>query len=140
MSARRRLGDGQLGLPGFRFPGNPGRILEAAIEGRIRLVLPKAVIAEARGVFRRKFPPQALAAFTHLLRGLPFESVSMPAKIQMRPYEASIADPNDLPVLVSAIHAQPDYVVSGDRHFHSAKIRALIPVVGARRLVEQLEL
>lgn len=89
---------------------------------------------------RREFPPGAIRALNDLLRGLPFETVPMPKKRGMKPYEGSIADPNDLPVLVSAINAGADFVVSGDRHFRTAKVRNLIPVVSARRLVERLGL
>lgn len=95
--------------------GAPGIILERFVKGSIRVVVSQQVLEEVVRTVKAKLP-SALAALRRLLVSTPPEVVADP---QRREFERWM---NRLPlgdavILAAAIGAQPDYFITGDRHF-----------------------
>jgi putative PIN family toxin of toxin-antitoxin system len=103
----------------FIAGGPPSRVLEAAIDGRIELVLADPVLAELERVLLVKlhFEQSRIDEIQRLLGGLAAERVTAPS--QQPP--AVISDRDDDLVLACAVAARAHVLVSGDR-------RHLLPV------------
>jgi uncharacterized protein len=106
----------------FIAAGPPSRVLEAAIDGHLELVLPTPVMVELKRILTGKlgFELDRWRGVEELLHTLATESAA-PGK----PPEAVTGDPDDDLILACAIQARVDVLVSGDR-------RHLLPV-GERR-------
>lgn len=42
-------------------------------------------------------------------------------------------------VLAAALKVDPDYFISGDKHFQVARVRGRLPVVGTRKALKKIE-
>ena len=114
---------------GLLWGGNSGRLIEAALAGRIEIASSMALLAELQGVLARAKFAQQLAR-----RGLSVSDVFdgyaalvtivTPALIT----PAIVKDPTDDQVLACALAASADLLVSGDAHlldlkrFHGSNI------------------
>jgi putative PIN family toxin of toxin-antitoxin system len=76
------------------------------------ILLATYVVDELKAVTRRKFPAQYEKLETFLYE-LPFELIYTPDKIKTEEYPG-VRDKKDLPVLVSAILADADILLTGD--------------------------
>lgn len=78
-------------------------------------------INEVSKVLSERFP-EAMSAWDRFLTSLEFELTYTPTDPSY--YAApNIRDEKDIPILVSAIIAQPDILVTGDYDFHTPEIR-----------------
>jgi putative PIN family toxin of toxin-antitoxin system len=93
------------------FGGKPREIIEAAVKGKIQLVLTDEIIGEMKGVLEgKKF--QYPAEFTDLIiRELKTLAEIVKSKRSIAVVEK---DPEDNRVLECAQEAQADFIVSGD--------------------------
>ena len=82
---------------------------------KYRLVLCDQIEEELLDVFKRKFPDK-VEDMEEFLTYLSYESVYTPQKIDRKQYP-EIRDEKDLPILVSAITADVDYFINGDKDF-----------------------
>lgn len=91
-----------------------------------QLVISSHSITEASKVINRKFPGY-IGKWDHFLTSLEFELTYTPTDLTTvkAPY---IRDDADLPILVSAVIAQPDILITGDRDFHTSEIREYFAV------------
>jgi uncharacterized protein len=98
--------------------GPPSRLLEAAIGGRIELVLADSALGELERVLTVKlgFEPERVRELRTLLIDVASERVEAPEAP-----EAITGDPDDDLILACAVNAKVQIVVSGDR-------RHLLPV------------
>ena len=87
----------------------PAEVLRHVCE-KYELVLCDYIIAECYDVIMRKFP-QHTPVFNKLLAMLGYELVAAPRK------GFEMSDPKDSPILNSAIIADVDVIISGDKHF-----------------------
>jgi putative PIN family toxin of toxin-antitoxin system len=99
----------------YSSEGAPGIILEHLVKGSIRAVVSQQVLDEVVRTVRAKLP-DALPALRRLLVSTPPEVVADPELQEMERWM------NKLPlwdaaILVAAIGAQPDYLITGDKHF-----------------------
>jgi putative PIN family toxin of toxin-antitoxin system len=96
------------------------KLLKLLIEEH-HLIICSYSIAEVSKVIYRKFPNQ-ITKWDKFLTTLEFELAYTPTDLSTVkvPY---IRDQKDLPVLVSAIIAQPDILVTGDYDFHTPEIQ-----------------
>ena len=105
-------------ISGLVFGGKPRQVLEAAIKGKIQLVLTDEIIEETKKVLEGKkfqYPKEITDLITNELETL--------ADI-VKPKERIMAiekDPEDNRVLECARQAQADYIVSGDVHLLEIK-------------------
>ena len=84
-----------------------------------RLVLSSYVIDELKTVVDRKFEGKA-EALDVFLTALPYELVYTPRVMSME--EFSIRDPDDYPVLYSAVAEDVDVLITGDKDFTGVDI------------------
>jgi len=95
------------------FGGKPRQVLEAAIKGKIQLLLTEEIIEEMKGVLEgKKFQ------YPKKISDLIFHEMEALAEI-VKPKERLAVikkDPEDNRVLECAVESQADYIVSGDLH------------------------
>ncbi len=115
----RALCDTNVLVSAFIAGGPPSRVIEAAIDGRIELVLADPVLGELERVLTLKldFEPQRVREISTLLIDLASVRVGTPAKTP----EAITGDPDDDVILACGVEAGVHIIVSGDR-------RHLLPV------------
>jgi putative PIN family toxin of toxin-antitoxin system len=115
----RVLCDTNVLVSAFIAGGPPSRVIEAAIDGRIDLVLADPVLGELERVLTVKLgvEPERVREMRTLLIDLASKRVDAP----MQAPEAITGDPDDDVILACAVVAGVELVVSGDR-------RHLLPV------------
>lgn len=115
----RVLCDTNVLVSAFIAGGPPSRVIEAAIDGRIDLVLADPVLGELERVLTVKLgvEPERVRELRTLLIDLASKRVDVP----MQAPEAITGDPDDDVILACAVVAGVELVVSGDR-------RHLLPV------------
>lgn len=115
----RVLCDTNVLVSAFIAGGPPSRVIEAAIDGRIDLVLADPVLGELERVLTVKLgvEPERVRELRTLLIDLASKRVDAP----MQAPEAITGDPDDDVILACAMVAGVELVVSGDR-------RHLLPV------------
>lgn len=96
------------------------QLLNLIIE-KHRLIICSYSITEVSKVLDRKFPNH-VGKWDKFLASLEFELAYTPTDIKSY-YVPSIRDPQDIPILVSAMVAQPDIFITGDRDFYTSEIR-----------------
>jgi len=102
------------------------KVLRYVIEEH-ELVICSFTLTEASKVIERKFPNR-LSQWDKFLTSLEFELAYTPSDLSL--VEAPpIRDIADLPILVSAIVVQPDFLVTGDYDFHTPEIQEYFTVV-----------
>ena len=95
--------------------GAPEVILESFIEGKLMVVVSQQVLDEVIRTLKEKLP-EALPALRKLLVNTPPEIRKDPAIEEAKRW-SGLLDIGDAAILASAVAAQPDYFVTGDRHF-----------------------
>jgi putative PIN family toxin of toxin-antitoxin system len=115
----RALADTNVLVSAFIAGGPPSRVIEAAIDDRIELVLATPVIGELERVLTAKLGHELerVRANSSFLIGLAAECVDAPAQSPA----AVTGDPDDDLILACAVSAGVGVLVSGDR-------RHLLPV------------
>ena len=83
-------------------------------EGRIRVVLCDYVVKEARRMVRNAFPGRQ-SELDELLQSLDAEWVPAPSPEDLARYGFLVRDPADHPVLVAALLADVDFLLTSDR-------------------------
>jgi putative PIN family toxin of toxin-antitoxin system len=84
------------------------------------ITLPSYVLNELKEVIKEKFPARC-ADLDLFLTSLPFEYVYTPDILDNAKYP-SLRDDDDLPVLASAIMADVDILLTGDKDFAGLKL------------------
>jgi putative PIN family toxin of toxin-antitoxin system len=132
--------DTNTALSGLLWGGTPGRLIDAAIAGRITLASSAALLAELQGVLRRpKFATQLE------LRGLSVSDVfDGYAALVLVVYPSVIVptidrDPDDDQVLAAAVAASADWIVSGDAHLLDLERHGGIDIVSASTAMQRID-
>jgi uncharacterized protein len=109
----RVLCDTNVLVSAFIAGGPPSRVIDAAIDGRVELVLADPVLDELARVLSVKlgFEPTRVREIDAFLTDLAHERVATPASLP----EAITGDPDDDVVLACAVAAEVEVLVSGDR-------------------------
>lgn len=126
-------------VSGFLWENEPRAIIDAAIEGRITLVTCAALIEELAGVLPRQKFAKRLAE----------RQFSVPALIERYRFLADIVepallsravsqDPDDDLVLATALAANAELIVSGDKHLRNLKYFHRIPIVNAAEALNRI--
>jgi len=111
----RVMMDANLLIGAFLAPRASRQVMEWAREGRVELVLCPYVIAEARRMISRAFR-QRLAEFDAVIAATPHELAPGPAPEAVAEHRGLVDDPADVPVVLAAIDARVDYLLSSDHH------------------------
>ena len=99
----------------YSSEGAPGMIMERFIEGELRVVISQQVLEEVVRTIKEKLP-EALATLQRLLVSIPPEITKDPAPEEVARW-AKVIHPEDAGILAAAVAAQPNYLITGDRHF-----------------------
>lgn len=99
----------------YSSEGAPGIILEHFVEGRLRVVISQQVLEEVVRTVKERLP-QALPALRRLLVSIPPEIRNDPSPEEVARW-AEVIHIEDASILAAAVGAQPDYLVTGDKHF-----------------------
>jgi len=116
------------------FGGPPGRVIELAAEGRLRLVISPALIDELRDVLRRKFGFSDAAVYQS-------ETLLRRAGVVVEPARhlaVGIDDPADNRGLEAAEAGGAEVIVSGDRHLLALGMFGAIPILSPRELLVKM--
>ena len=95
--------------------GAPGIILEHFVRGSISVVVSRQVLEEVIRTFKEKLP-DSLPALRRLLVNTPPEVAAAPELPDIKRWTKKL-HLGDAAILAAAITAQPDYFITGDRHF-----------------------
>ena len=107
-------------ISGILFPDSvPGKVLRAVTEQGL-LVLATYIVDELRRIFQRKFPDK-IRTLEHYLKRQQFELFVTSHDLQ-NVVMPSIRDTKDEPVLASAILADVDILLTGDKDFAAIEI------------------
>lgn len=126
-------------ISGIVFKGVEHRLLEKARENKFKLVLSEDVIEETKEVIKRKLPDK-IAMVDEFLENIKFEYLPVKQYQKLIPkYKNFMSDSEDIPILVSGIKANPDYFVTGDKHFKTQRVKKLLNIVTSRQILEKFE-
>lgn len=110
----RALLDTTVLVAGSAWPRWPYEVLLAGLRGECQLVICRYVIEQARRVLERRFP-QTLDRFDAFLASSGFEIAADPTREDVLAHAGLLRDPTDIPVLLAAVSAGVDYLVSEDK-------------------------
>lgn len=99
----------------YSSEGASGIILERFIDGEFRVVISQQVLDEVVRTLKDKLP-EALPALRRLLVSIPPEIVKDQSSEEVARW-AEVIHMEDAGILAAAVAANPDYVVTGDKHF-----------------------
>jgi len=115
--------------------GPPGRILDAAVAGRLKLLHDDRILAEYRAVLLRPafgFTSRDVDALLDFM-------VAAGEPVSAAPLLVVLPDPSDLPFLEVATTARVDALVTGNvRHFRPLRGRHTVPVFSPTEFLERL--
>jgi putative PIN family toxin of toxin-antitoxin system len=116
-------------ISGLLFPDSvPGVVIRVAADME-RLVLATYIVDELRRVFHRKFPDKT-ALLERYLERKEFELFATPDDL-WHVVMPSVRDAKDKPVLASAILADVDILITGDKDFANIEINRPIVLTPA---------
>jgi putative PIN family toxin of toxin-antitoxin system len=124
-------------ISGICFQGPPRQLILAAVEGRVTLMLAEYVLRETEAVIQKKMRDRQ-PDFTELQRILPFETVPLPSPAMVRRHRKYVTHDEDTPVLASAILADSDYVVTGDKQFANRAVVQMVELISCSELLLKL--
>ena len=109
----RVLVDTNVILSAILFPGGAAAAVFTDVLENHQLVLSDYIIGELHEVFERKFPDK-LPALDSFIDALTYEPIAPPESVDPKEYP-DLRDPNDLPILASAVKAECDCLMTGDK-------------------------
>lgn len=101
---------------GSAFPRWPHEVLRHATLGDFRLVLSPLVIKQARRNLQKRFP-EFIDRFEAFLKVVEYEVVPDPTPEEVKSKKKLVRDVSDVPIALSALAAEVDYLVSDDKDF-----------------------
>ncbi|MCL2707028.1 MAG: putative toxin-antitoxin system toxin component, PIN family [Dehalococcoidia bacterium] len=99
----------------------PHQAFMKAVEPPYQCLICEQTLEELRRAYNRKFPDKVDALERFIASALPIiEVVSVPPS--QHPDEDEIRDPNDRPILLAAIKADAEIIITGDNDFLESTI------------------
>lgn len=109
----RVLVDTNVVLSAILYPGGAAAAAFTEVVENHDLVLSDYTINELNQVFERKFPDK-IPALSSFIDALTYQAVAPPAPLDPKEYPY-LRDPDDLPILASAVKAECDCLMTGDK-------------------------
>lgn len=116
------------------YDGKERALLQAAIDGRVRLVLSADIIDELTGVLDRKFKVDRDMTRDYVFRLAELADIVEPRKLP----DLSVRDRADAKIIECAYSGDSDYIVTGDRDLLSFKQYERINIISASALLKML--
>jgi len=131
--------DANILISAFVYPKGPcGKAIRKALEREIKIVTSDYVIFEVEDVLSRKFPQIAIEKFRKFLELAEISILDSPPLDEVLKYEEYISDREDTPILAfCTINNIP--LVTGDKAFHTEKVKGLIKVLSCSELLDSLK-
>lgn len=125
--------DANILIAGIVWPRWPHEVLMHAIQGHFVFVLSPIVVSEARRRITERFP-DFLEEFETLLENIDYETAPVPTDEEVEAGQNLVRQEKDVPVALSVIAAEVDYLVSCDRDFTdqdetTERVREAIPCI-----------
>jgi len=110
--------DSNVLISGIYSPkGTPAKILYLHASGRVTIVVSQLILMETVFTLREK-KPAAVSALNAFLTNSPPEIVMNPSIDHVKKWTEYLHF-EDAVIFAAAISAEPEYFVTGDKHFHS---------------------
>jgi len=138
----RAVIDNNLLVSGLLWGDKPGRILAAAADGQVQLLLSDQLLSELAEVLRRrKFAPRlALKGLTPETALTTVQTAARVVPAPAIPLPASLRDPDDLAVLACALAAEAEVIITGDKDLLVLGSFREIPIIDAAEALKRLGL
>lgn len=111
-------------VAGSGWPRWPHEVLLAALNGAFELVLCPYLLEEARRVVAKRFPPEHLARLDEFLDETEYTLAPDPTYAELASHAGLVRDAADLPIVIAALNAGVDYLVSEDKDLTSHSVLA----------------
>ena len=115
-SKLRVMVDANVLIAGVGWPRFPYEVLRHIVAGDVQLVLSAFIVEEARTHITRLFP-DLLDLFDEFLEASSYQEVASPSQEAVALQQGLVRDSADIPVALSAIEAQIDYLITQDKDF-----------------------
>lgn len=109
------MADTNVLISGVIFPRAAYEFLRHALRGDFTLVLSEQILDEVHRWMQKKATPLQQAAMETFLEEAVFEVVPDPSVEEVRQNADLVRDPKDVPIVLAAIHAGVDVLVTNDR-------------------------
>jgi putative PIN family toxin of toxin-antitoxin system len=124
-------------VSGLLFAGNEAKLLNLALDEKIKLVMSEQVVEETKRTLVEKF------MLNPAISSVVVVGWSKVAEIVEAPREEAkkfrgLVGAKDAKILAAALKSKADFFISGDRSFHQEKIKRMINVVTTRQFLRKL--
>ena len=136
----RCVTDTNVVVSGLLWLGNPGRLLEAAANGRITLYTSPVLVAELRSTLSYNRLAKYVERSGLTLDELLTRYLNVAIVVEPDTVPQIVRDPDDDHVLACALAAQADLIVSGDQDLLVLGSYRDIPIVTAAEALRRIEL
>jgi len=139
----RWLLDSNIIISGLFWSGNESKLLELAIANKFEAVVCEFVLQETKSIIDKKFfeikekVPPVLNMLVDSAEKYPFLEEKEVIEFKNEHGEV-IGDKGDLVILATALEAEVDGIVTGDKHFYNTKVKELIEVIDAGQALEKI--
>ena len=129
-------------ISGIFFEGNESKILDMP---EVDLITCEDVVYELKNVTKKKLKylnqRNLEIALMEVDRALSDIEILPREKYLEKALEAEglIADKKDIPILAAALYANTDYLLTGDSHFFTDKVKSKLKVRKAREFLDEIE-
>lgn len=108
--------DSNVIFSGLHSPGGaPGAVLKLMLDRKIKVVISRQILEEVVRTFKKKLPG-ALPALSRFFLNSPLEVVGDPSPDEVLRWTETLKE-GDASIFAAAVVANPDFFVTGDRHF-----------------------
>ena len=112
--------DSNVIISGITSPRYCFEILNHAFHQDFKLTLPEIILQEVSRNVQKKFPVY-LHNLEEFFLHCPIKLVPSPQKAEIAKNKGMVRDKNDIPVILSAVKAGVDFLVTGDKDFTEGK-------------------
>jgi len=129
-------------ISGIFFKGNESKILDMP---EVDLITCEDVVYELKNVMKKKLKyldqRNLEIALVEVDRALSDIDILPREKYLEKSLEAEalIAHEKDIPILAAALYANADYLLTGDSHFFTDKVKSELKVKKAREFLDEIE-
>lgn len=119
----------------FLYPGNERKVLEAAIQGKFRLIISPAILDElGKALTRLGVGDREVEGY--LLRLMEVSEVCLPERLD----DVEVRDGEDVKILECARSGASDYIVTGDGDLLAVGEYEGIKIIRSRELLKLLKI